>query len=353
MEKWLSLGLVSTGMLAAGLLSAPAAPSPTGASPPARAGGAAAAPAAKQPSAPAAAPAAAVKQGYVGVSACAGCHRPEGQAWSATKHSHEFTGLPIQYRGDPSCLKCHVTGYGDTGGYVVGAPRNAAEDFAVVGCEMCHGPGARHADAAMRFVAATGPTDALEKEMRQTIRKTPPETVCAACHVAQAHGQHPWYAGQPPARRPTAIAESNMSWPDACGRFPPFHFSVKTCAACHYRQYKAWLAGVHSALSASMLPAKYVNDPKCIECHTATSGQPVAAGVASAANGRLGVGCESCHGPARQHVGYNVQFIGPCPLPPQVEQTARQLIDKTRPLNACSGCHVREAHQEHPKYDKS
>ena len=43
---------------------------------------------------------------------------------------------------DPSCVKCHVVGFGEPGGYL----RSMADEKRLinVGCESCHGPGSEH-----------------------------------------------------------------------------------------------------------------------------------------------------------------------------------------------------------------
>ena len=325
-------------------------------------------PASKQPASAASAPAPTVTQAYLGVGGCVGCHRPQADVWSTTKHSHEFSGLPPRYRGDPSCLKCHVTGYGSPTGYVAAAPVGSAKDLGEVGCEMCHGPGALHVDAAQRFANSTrADEERLEKEMRASIRKVAPESVCAACHITQAHQAHPAYEGQP---NPPGVASrasatyvpasacpvpcSNMGWDTATGDYPPVGTTIKACAACHYQKYKNWIAGKHAGLAAS-LPVKYAKDGNCVNCHTAGSGMPASLAASNDPHmkaDRLGVACEFCHGPGRDHVHYNMQFISSPPLGPEMEQVARQLIRKGKPENSCLDCHLLHAHKEHPKYDK-
>jgi len=121
---------------------------------------------------------------YVGTKTCKKCHFDVWQSWSKTKMAHAFevlkpnsqlkpsrkTGLtdewiaqikenktkanpPIDpekdYTRDESCLKCHTTGYGEPGGYVIPDPkdkkaRRKAEKLEGVGCESCHGPGSKY-----------------------------------------------------------------------------------------------------------------------------------------------------------------------------------------------------------------
>ena len=366
-----AVSLVSSfGLLAPGL---PPIPSPSPLPPlssssrvsaPAQATKSSPLPVAKPPSISSAGPAPLLVQSYIGASGCFGCHRPQAQVWGTTKHSHEFSDLPSKYRNDPSCLQCHVTGYGKVDGYVGGAPTKSSKDLAQIGCEACHGPGALHENAAQRFANADNPADEakLEKEMQATIRKTPPDSVCAACHKTQGHQRHPAYEGQPcPQCVAGGVAASCVSaCPVACDRswetrdYPAVGTTIKSCGACHYRQYQNWTTEKHAALSAD-LPVKYMNDRDCLKCHTPNykaSGGFLAAADANIGGNRLGVACESCHGPGREHVTFNRQFISSPPLGPELEQMARQMIHKGKAANTCIECHAIQSHKEHPKYDK-
>ena len=228
----------------------------------------------------------------------------------------------------------------------------------MVGCEACHGPGARHVDAAQRFVLASPDEEAnIEKEMRGSIVKTPTDSVCIACHIMQAHQRHPAYDGQvlPAAARGSVVPCMPTA---ACGPWTsstsaPVHdvskYSVKTCGGCHYDQYKQWSTGKHFDLFA-MLPAKYSSDQDCRQCH------PKGGAVAQAPTtgpesqfGRIGVVCESCHGPVLEHVRFTRQLISNTPLGPKLEQMARDAISKGKPTSLCVQCHVGQRHQQHPQ----
>lgn len=229
----------------------------------------------------------------------------------------------------------------------------------MVGCEACHGPGARHVDAAQRFVLANlGEEAEIEKEMRATIVKSPSDSTCTACHKTQAHGHHPAYEGQPsqqhavdstfpccPAPLAAAVSDS-----DAVRMSHTSRYNIKTCGGCHYDQYKQWRAEKHSVLAAA-LPAKYVNDESCLTCHT--SGARKNTDTASDPHHTwIGVACESCHGPALEHVHFNKQFISSPSLGPKLEQAARDSIRKGKPQMTCIQCHVSHSHKEHPAFDK-
>ena len=297
-----------------------------------------------------------VEQAFVGTNQCFVCHRPQTNTWSETNHAHAFTHLPEKYRNDNDCLKCHVTGFGNPRGYVAGTDK----DLLMVGCESCHGPGARHVDAAQRFVLASTPDEEsrIEKEMRETVVKTPTDEVCIACHKTQAHGSHPPFEDTLPAPAAGSSADQSNRVSPVTRRFASTApqtryvpgYSVKTCGSCHYDQYRQWRSEKHSALAES-LPAKYATDQDCRKCHI-DSGFANSSIPTDLPHTQLGVSCESCHGPALEHIQFNVKFIHGPPLGPRLEQAARHSIQKGKPTAACSQCHVRHSHGEHPQFDK-
>ena len=80
---------------------------------------------------------------YIGSQACQGCHQKEFNQWSHSSHATAFNTLRIVGREYYSrCVSCHVTGFGYSSGYQIGAPDR--EHLAEVGCETCHGPGKQH-----------------------------------------------------------------------------------------------------------------------------------------------------------------------------------------------------------------
>jgi len=77
-----------------------------------------------------------------GSASCNQCHTEDNALWLKMKHSHAWEVLSAKhYEVDPSCQKCHTTGYGLPGGFIKAslAPQNVG-----VGCESCHGPSAAH-----------------------------------------------------------------------------------------------------------------------------------------------------------------------------------------------------------------
>lgn len=91
---------------------------------------------------------------YVGVKKCRPCHLAQFKNWEQTKMAKAFEllkpGVAAEakraqkldpdkdYTADPKCVICHVTGFGQPGGFM-----NVAKtpDLVGVQCEVCHGPG--------------------------------------------------------------------------------------------------------------------------------------------------------------------------------------------------------------------
>ena len=79
---------------------------------------------------------------YVGTDACISCHQEEYRVWKETKHAIALETLEKTMNDrDPECVGCHVVGLDDQSGFV---SRKISEHLANVGCESCHGPGAKH-----------------------------------------------------------------------------------------------------------------------------------------------------------------------------------------------------------------
>ncbi len=80
----------------------------------------------------------------------------------------------------------------------------------------------------------------------------------------------------------------------------------ETCKTCHPQAYQIWKKSKHSHGVESLLPRNGQHDPDCLKCHAVGWYNDEAAGFATGymgePTGRLAyVGCESCHGPARDH----------------------------------------------------
>ena len=134
---------------------------------------------------------------YIGSKKCKICHLKEWKSWETTKMANSFevlrpgeraeaktnAGLDPEkdYTTDPTCLPCHTTGYGKSGGFVDEA---SSPTLLGVGCEMCHGAGGTYvADQYMSLknkeykkadLVAVGMVDAVG------------EAQCLPCHNSES-----------------------------------------------------------------------------------------------------------------------------------------------------------------------
>lgn len=105
---------------------------------------------------------------YLGFDACEKCHEDKAAGWKNTRHAHAFENLRTQgeeKQNIPECFRCHVTGFGNDGGYI---DPELTPELKDVQCEACHGAGRAHAEA--------GGDPAK-------IAARPDETTCRVCHT--------------------------------------------------------------------------------------------------------------------------------------------------------------------------
>jgi hypothetical protein len=101
---------------------------------------------------------------FLGMDACVSCHEPQFEQWKTTPHAHAFETLEKQSKeATPDCVKCHVTGFSEPGGYRNQVTTAKLKD---VQCEVCHGVGSDH-------------------NMFDATKEPPPESVCITCHTAE------------------------------------------------------------------------------------------------------------------------------------------------------------------------
>jgi len=102
---------------------------------------------------------------YVGAQACGACHPEELRQWSVSGHARALASLARKRQEvNPECVRCHVTAFGEPGGYVPG--RAGGVDLANVQCEACHGFGREHRG-------------------KGRIRAAVSEAVCRRCHTPE------------------------------------------------------------------------------------------------------------------------------------------------------------------------
>jgi hypothetical protein len=74
------------------------------------------------------------------------------------------------------------------------------------------------------------------------------------------------------------------------------------CRPCHEEDDCLWEASKHAEAWQALVARGAEADPYCQQCHTTGYGLPGGFVSAGRSAMRRNVGCESCHGPARQHV---------------------------------------------------
>ena len=100
---------------------------------------------------------------FVGSQTCASCHSSAATVHGKSAHAHAFATLEkAGHDKDPDCVGCHVVGLTSSGGFV---SRMKTPKLAEVGCESCHGAGAKH---------SSNPKIALRRGGKET---------CLTCHT--------------------------------------------------------------------------------------------------------------------------------------------------------------------------
>ncbi len=128
------------------------------------------------------------------------------------------------------------------------------------------------------------------------------------------------------------------------------YVGTNQCFTCHRPQTDTWSETKH-AHAFTKLPKKYQNDPGCLKCHVTGFGRPNGY-VAGTDKDLLMVGCEACHGPGGLHVDAAKRFIMANPgEEAAIEKEMKATITKIPTDKVCAGCHVMQAHQQHPAFD--
>ena len=229
--------------------------------------------------------------GYQGQGTCRACHAEEGLSMAITHHAAALYTLHQQGKHeDPACVRCHVTGLGEPGGFRMG---DLGHPLGSVQCESCHGP--------------SGPHDGISTDARAS---------CVGCHDKDHSIAFSVEKGLPhidhfAANRLSldALQARLAAIQDGSAEKPLLAFpdgptaGAAACASCHKAEHKWHLKADHGRAMATLTDKGQAEDPACVRCHATPRAYGLGAPRQSLADYRLdeGVGCETCHGPGGAH----------------------------------------------------
>lgn len=129
---------------------------------------------------------------FVGSAKCGECHKTAFDIWEGSPHFEATDHIvePSEDRGDvarhfdPECLSCHVTGWNAQNYYPYQTGFLSLEKGAHLtgnGCENCHGPGQKHANAEL---PDSGVDESVLKELREQMKLSYEDAheKCMECH---------------------------------------------------------------------------------------------------------------------------------------------------------------------------
>lgn len=101
----------------------------------------------------------------------------------------------------------------------------------------------------------------------------------------------------------------------------------ESCASCHPKTFASWQSSKHAHAFDSLVRKESEADPSCISCHTIGFGEPGGYRRSMKQEKLIHVGCESCHGPASEHI--------------QARAVGGDVLQKMRPVGPgqCVQCH--------------
>ncbi len=244
-------------------------------------------------------------KGYSGSEVCGVCHEMEHETWMLTSHASAFDTLVEHgFERDAECASCHVVGFGRDGGFSLEQPAAYLEN---VGCESCHGRGGPHLSPGF-------------------VQNAQYESACLICHDVK-HSLGFEYATFRPkishtgnahltqlslAEKQKLLAERGKAR-SALLPTTAAYVGSAACASCHPAEYETWSKSAHARAGDTLVEKGEAKNADCLRCHTTGYGLPggFPTGAALAAHAdRAGVGCESCHGPAGDHVEPDQRKIG-------------------------------------------
>lgn len=262
--------------------------------------------------------------GYSGESTCRICHEREHGTWSLTTHAYAFETLVEHGRErDAECVGCHSVGFGERGGYEIGAD---PAHLRGVQCESCHGRGGPHQSPGSKGPVAM-------------------QSACEGCHTPKhslrfdfasrlplvSHAADSQHASLSVEERQALLQRRDARERSLFGEGE--YVGSKRCNECHADQYTRWLDSGHARALDTLRSKQSDTKADCMGCHVTGHGQP--GGFPDGGDAVAHVGCESCHGPGSRHSEPESPKTG----------TILALADKCDScvvLQICGSCHTDE-----------
>jgi len=113
------------------------------------------------------------------------------------------------------------------------------------------------------------------------------------------------------------------------------YIGSETCRVCHSRTHTDWTETLHARALVTLENIGQANNPVCLPCHTVGFGQDGGFVNRATTDALAGVGCETCHGPARDHAEN------------AADRTLRPTVDISSTV--CGDCHTGS---HHPHFDE-
>ena len=227
--------------------------------------------------------------GYIGDVVCSTCHEQEALSWAITHHAQAYHTLYTRERTDEAkCVRCHVTGMGEPGGFKMGDHRSPLTS---VTCESCHGPSGPHDGARTDASASCEGCHDAEHSVAFSLEKGLPHIDHFAANALSTEQLR---------EKVEAIARGEAEKPLLA--FPEGEtVGAEACKSCHRSEHRALKREPHAAAMRRLVGAD-AEDVGCVRCHAtpAASGPP--AETLAGYRSDEGVGCESCHGPGGEHI---------------------------------------------------
>ncbi|RMF71072.1 MAG: hypothetical protein D6744_18505, partial [Planctomycetota bacterium] len=117
------------------------------------------------------------------------------------------------------------------------------------------------------------------------------------------------------------------------------YIGAETCSLCHRTTHRNWSETLHARALDTLEEIGQGENEACLPCHTVGFGESGGFVDRATTNALAGVGCESCHGPGKDHVD-NIE-----------DASLRPVVDIS--ADVCGRCHTGEHHPNFEDWQES